>query len=90
MVFHTLIHFLGKQLQSIEKTLSEGFQLVMFRNIPAFFYYKVDVSSNLSRALGDRAFLAAAPKLWNGLPSQIRNEPNLIGLKVYLRPIFFD
>ena len=28
------------------------------------------------KTLGDRAFLAAAPKLWNGLPSQIRNEPN--------------
>ena len=42
------------------------------------------------KTLGDRAFLAAAPKLWNGLPSQIRNEPNFhIGLKVYLRPIFF-
>ena len=39
------------------------------------------------KTLGDRAFLAAAPKLWNGLPSQIRNEPILIGLKAYLRPI---
>ena len=27
------------------------------------------------KTLADRAFLAAAPKLWNGLPSQIRNEP---------------
>ena len=42
------------------------------------------------KTLGDRAFLAAAPKLWNGLPSQIRNEPFFIDLKVYLRPIFLD
>ena len=28
------------------------------------------------KTLGDRAFLAAAPKLWNGLPSQIWKEPN--------------
>ena len=42
------------------------------------------------KTLGDRAFLAAAPKLWNGLPSQIRMSPIFIGLKVYLRPIFLD
>ena len=24
------------------------------------------------KTLGDRAFLAAAPKLWNGLPSQMK------------------
>ena len=28
------------------------------------------------KTLRDRAFLAEVPKLWNGLPSQIRNEPN--------------
>ena len=27
------------------------------------------------KTLADHAFLAAAPQLWNGLPSQIRNEP---------------
>ena len=52
------------------------------------------------RTLGDRAFLATAPKLWNGLPSQIRNEPNfnrfkgllkthLFGLAFYYRSIVF-
>ena len=34
---------------------------------------------------GDRAFLAAAPKLWNGLPSQIRNEPNFHRFKGLLK-----
>ena len=29
-----------------------------------------------TKTLGDRAFLAVAPKLWNWLLSQIRNEPN--------------
>ena len=40
------------------------------------------------KTLSDRAFLVAAPKLWNGLPSQM--SPILIGLKVYLRPIFLN
>ena len=44
--------------------------------------------TSTKKTLGDRVFLAAAPKLWNGLPSQIRNEPFFIDLKVYLRPIF--
>ena len=38
---------------------------------------------------GDRAFLAAAPKLWNGLPSQIRNEPNFHRFKCLLKTHFF-
>ena len=37
------------------------------------------------KTLGDRAFLAAAPKLWNGLPSQIRNEPNFNKFKGLLK-----
>ena len=41
------------------------------------------------KTLGDRAFLAAAPKLWNGLPSQIRNEPNFNRLKSLLTTLFF-
>ena len=35
------------------------------------------------KTYGDRAFLAASPKLWNGLPSQFEMSPILIGLKVY-------
>ena len=41
------------------------------------------------KTLGDRAFLAAAPKLWNGLPSQIRNEPNFNRFKGLLKSHFF-
>ena len=41
------------------------------------------------KTLGDRAFLAAAPKLWNGLPSQIRNEPNFHSFKGLLKTHFF-
>ena len=37
------------------------------------------------KILGDRAFLAAASKLWNGLPSQIRNEPNFNRFKGLLK-----
>ena len=42
------------------------------------------------KTLGDRAFLAAAPKLWNGLPSQNEMRPIFLGLKVYLRPLFLN
>ena len=41
------------------------------------------------KELGDRAFLAAAPKLWNGLPSQIRNEPSFHRFKGLLETHFF-
>ena len=41
------------------------------------------------KTLGDHPFLAAAPKLWNGLPSQIRNEPNFNRFKGLLKTRFF-
>ena len=46
-------------------------------------------SNSNSKTLGDRAFLAAAPKLWNGLPSQIRNESNFHRFKGLLKSHFF-
>ena len=45
--------------------------------------------SSLFFTLGDRVFLAAAPKLWNGLPSQMRNEPNFHRFKGLLKTHFF-
>ena len=45
--------------------------------------------TSTKKTLGDRAFLAAAPKLWNGLPSQIRNEPNFHRFKGLLKTHFF-
>ena len=42
------------------------------------------------KTLRDRAFLAAAPKLWNGLPSQIRNEPNFHRFKDLLKVARLD
>ena len=46
-------------------------------------------TSRTKKTLGDRAFLAAVPKLWNGLPSQIRNEPNFHRFKGLLKTHFF-
>ena len=44
--------------------------------------------------LGDRSFKAAAPKLWNKLPSDLRNLSNLSAfksqLKTYLFRLAFD
>ena len=37
----------------------------------------------------DRAFFTAARKLWNGLPSQIRNEPSFNRFKSLLRTHLF-
>ena len=41
------------------------------------------------KTLADRAFLAAVPKLWNGLPSQIQNEPNFNRFKGLLKTHLF-
>ena len=41
------------------------------------------------KTLGDHAFLAVAPKLWNGFPSQIQNEPNFHRFKGLLKTHFF-
>ena len=38
------------------------------------------------KTLGYRAFLAAASKLWNGLPPQIQNEPNFNKFKIIQDP----
>ena len=42
-----------------------------------------------TKTLGDRAFLAVAPKLWNALPSQIRIERNFNRFKGLLKTHFF-
>ena len=41
------------------------------------------------KSLADRAFLAVAPKLWNGLSSQTRNEPYFNSFKGLLKAHFF-
>ena len=43
------------------------------------------------KTLGDRAILAAAPKFCGmGYHHKYEMSPILIGLKVYLRPLFLD
>ena len=39
--------------------------------------------------LGDRAFAAAAPKLWNAIPLSIRQEQNLEHFKKKLKTFIF-
>ena len=41
------------------------------------------------KTLGDRAFSAAAPSLWNNLPLDIRNEVNFNKFKSLLKTHFF-
>ena len=59
------------------------------RNVYALFFMLQTPRTLTKKTLGDRAFLAAAPKLWNGLPSQIRNEPNFHRFKGLLKTHFF-
>ena len=40
------------------------------------------------KSMGDHAFAVAAPKIWNELPLQIRNEANLDLSKKLLKDIF--
>ena len=42
-------------------------------------------STKTKKTLGDRAFTAAAPSLWNKLPSAIRDEDDLKRFKSKLR-----
>ena len=46
-------------------------------------------STKTKKTLGDRAFTAAAPSLWNKLPSEIRDEDNFERLKSKLKTILF-
>ena len=39
--------------------------------------------------LGDRAFVSAAPKLWNDLPRSIRNEQSLESFKRSIKTYLF-
>ena len=40
------------------------------------------------RSWGDRSLLVAAPRLWNGLPHDIRNSPTLNSFKSKLKTHF--
>ena len=46
-------------------------------------------STKTKKTLGDRAFTAAAPSLWNKLPSEIRDEDNLERFKSKLKTFLF-
>ena len=43
-----------------------------------------------SKTLGDRAFMFAAPKLWNSLPRDIRTTMNLSTFKMKLKTFLFS
>ena len=46
-------------------------------------------STKTMKTLGDRAFTAAAPSLWNKLPSEIRDEDNFEHFKSKLKTFLF-
>ena len=45
--------------------------------------------TKMMKTLGDRAFTAAAPSLWNKLPSEIRDEDNFERFKPKLKTFLF-
>jgi len=46
-------------------------------------------STKTKKTLGDRAFTAAAPSLWNKLPSEIWNEDNFECFKSKLKTFLY-
>ena len=42
------------------------------------------------KTLGDRAFMSAAPKLWNSLPYHVRNEIDFSKFKILLKTYLFN
>ena len=49
----------------------------------------VRASAQYKPTLGDRAFQAAAPKLWNHLPEDITNKDSIIGFNSALKTHIF-
>ena len=49
-----------------------------------------DPTAKFKRTLGDKSFIAAAPKTWNSLPACIRNETNLNNFKCPLKTYYFS
>ena len=42
------------------------------------------------KTLGDRAYMCAAPKLWNSLPYHVRNENDFNKFKILLKTYLFN
>ena len=47
-------------------------------------------NSITKKTLGNRAFLCAAPKLWDSLPYHVRNEVDFSKLKILLKTHLFN
>ena len=43
-----------------------------------------------SKTLGDRAFLVAAPRLWNSLPKELRAITNMNSFKTHVKTNFIS
>ena len=42
-----------------------------------------------SKTLGDRAFMVAAPRLWNSLSKELRESTNVNSLKAHMKTYLF-
>ena len=52
-------------------------------------HFLLDQPRKMKKTTGDRAFLAAAPTLWNALPDDLRTLDNLKSFKSQLKTHFF-
>ena len=52
-------------------------------------HFLLDQPRKMKKTTGDRAFLAAAPTLWNALPGDLRTLDNLKNFKSQLKTHFF-
>ena len=48
-----------------------------------------DYSAGSKKALGDRTFKAADPRIWNILPKDIRKQDNYYAFKEQLKTYYF-
>ena len=58
-------------------------------NLKSTYSLLLQVPRIKSQTLGDRSFAMAAPKLWNGLPRDLRETKSLVTFKRHLKTYFF-
>ena len=58
---------------------------IINKRFMSFAFEKTTSAFKPQKTLGDCAYMCAAPKLWNSLPCQVRNESDLSKFKILLK-----
>ena len=82
-----LVSFINeRRYKSVNKTQANLSTYMLRSNTKHFL---LDQPRKMKKTTGDRAFLAAAPTLWNALPDDLRTLDNLKSFKSQLKTHFF-